>query len=266
MQKWMWMGLRSSAMVVLGTTLVVGMAYAGAQAGAEEGACPFSAGAAKADAAGEKTCPMSQKAAAEKECSSCDKGAMAENKDCASCEHGDMAKSEDCATCPDKGTCEGCPEENVVSAAAQHKNLRNFLLAVSAAGLDDLLKTESPITVFAPSNNAFAQLDDATFASLLADRDALRAVLMNHVVPARITAADAAKLTEAKAVSGADLALKADTESGELRIQDARITSGDILASNGIVHVIDRVIMPVEMPQETAQAAGQTEDKMAAAN
>jgi uncharacterized surface protein with fasciclin (FAS1) repeats len=121
-----------------------------------------------------------------------------------------------------------------------------LLAAVDAAGLTETLLGRGPFTVFAPTDDAFARLPHGTVESLLRpeNRDKLRTILTYHVVAGRVPAAEARQLREAETVSGQDIAIS--TRGGNLRINDATVRIADIPASNGIVHVIDRVLLPTQ--------------------
>jgi len=113
--------------------------------------------------------------------------------------------------------------------------------AVQKAGLVDVLKGEGPFTVFAPTNEAFDKVPQDKLDALLRDRDALVRVLTYHVVPGRVTAREVSALTSAKTVQGQSIRI--DTSSG-VRVNDARVVKADIMAGNGVIHVIDQVILP----------------------
>lgn len=132
----------------------------------------------------------------------------------------------------------------VVAVAAGNPDFSTLVTAVKAAGLVDTLNGNGPFTVFAPTNAAFAKLPAGTVESLLKpeNKDKLVAVLTYHVVPGKVTAADVVKLDTAATVNGkaADITV-AD---GGVKIDGANVTATDIKASNGVIHVIDSVILP----------------------
>ena len=107
-----------------------------------------------------------------------------------------------------------------------------------------MLEHEGPYTVFAPSDEAFAKLPDGAVQSLLAAPDTLADVVNYHVVPGRMTAADIVGRISAETLQGEDLAI---SNNGAIRIDGARVVSGDIEASNGVIHVIDRVLLPARI-------------------
>ena len=126
-------------------------------------------------------------------------------------------------------------------AAGQFKTLAS---ALKAAGLVDTLKGSGPFTVFAPTDAAFAKLPAGTLQDLLKpeNKGKLAAILTYHVVPGDVTSAQVAKLTEAKTVNGA--VLKVSVHDGKVMINNADVVKPDIEASNGVIHVIDAVLLP----------------------
>jgi uncharacterized surface protein with fasciclin (FAS1) repeats len=116
--------------------------------------------------------------------------------------------------------------------------------AVKAAGLVDTLKGDGPFTVFAPTNEAFAKLPEGTLEMLLQpeNKDKLVAILTYHVVPGKVMAAEVINLTKATTVQGQDLTIKA--MDGKVMIDNAMVTATDIEAKNGVIHVIDTVVIP----------------------
>ena len=109
------------------------------------------------------------------------------------------------------------------------------------AGLVDTLKSEGPFTVFAPTDEAFAKLPAGTVEGLLKDKDALTKVLTYHVVPGKVLAKDVIGLTSAKTVQGQSISI--DTKDG-VKVDNANVIKTDIMTSNGVIHVIDSVILP----------------------
>ena len=142
-------------------------------------------------------------------------------------------------------------------AAGQFTTLASLL---QKAGLVDTLATGGPFTVFAPTDAAFAKVPKATLDALAADPAKLKAVLLYHVVPGRVTAADVVKLTSAKTAEGRSVAIK--VVNGSVFIDGAQVTTPDVEASNGVIHVIDSVLIPKEATPapktivQTAVAAG----------
>jgi uncharacterized surface protein with fasciclin (FAS1) repeats len=153
-------------------------------------------------------------------------------------------------------------QEDIVGVATEAGSFSTLLTAVEAAGLVETLQGDGPFTVFAPTDEAFAALPEGTLDSLLADTEALSQVLLYHVVPGEVLAADVIELESATTAQGEDLAITVAGDS--VKVNEANVVSTDIAASNGVIHVIDQVILPPSMSEaaevgdivETAQAAG----------
>lgn len=131
----------------------------------------------------------------------------------------------------------------IVDIAVGNPDFSTLVTAVTEAELAETLSGTGPFTVFAPVNAAFAKLPNGTVESLLKDKDQLTSVLTYHVVAGKVMAADAMKLTEAMTVQGQKIKISTNS-SGEVMINDAKVISADILASNGVIHVIDTVLLP----------------------
>jgi transforming growth factor-beta-induced protein len=134
------------------------------------------------------------------------------------------------------------PPKDIVDTAVADGRFKTLVTALTAAGLVDTLKGKGPFTVFAPTDEAFAKLPAGTLTALLADKAKLTAILTYHVVPGRVMAADVVKLTSANTVNGKPVTIKVD--GGKVYINDAQVIITDILTSNGVIHVIDKVILP----------------------
>ncbi len=130
---------------------------------------------------------------------------------------------------------------DIVDTAVAAGSFTTLATALEAAGLVDTLKGEGPFTVFAPTDEAFAKLPEGALDELIANPDKLKAVLLYHVVEGKVMAADVGGLTEAKAVSGATIPV--DTSSG-VKVAGATVVTTDIEASNGVIHVVDTVMLP----------------------
>jgi uncharacterized surface protein with fasciclin (FAS1) repeats len=130
---------------------------------------------------------------------------------------------------------------DIVDTAVAAGSFQTLATALKAAGLVDTLKRPGPYTVFAPTDEAFAKLPPGTLEALLQDPSKLQAVLTYHVVPGAVSAADVASLRSATTVQGSDLAI--DATSG-VKVNDATVVMADVPASNGIIHVIDTVLLP----------------------
>jgi uncharacterized surface protein with fasciclin (FAS1) repeats len=130
---------------------------------------------------------------------------------------------------------------DIVDTAASAGQFNTLVKAVQAAGLVDTLKGKGPFTVFAPTDAAFAKLPAGTLESLLKDKQKLSQVLTYHVVPGKVTAAQV-KTGQVKTVQGQPLSLKADQ--GGVSVNDAKVVKADVMADNGVIHVIDTVVLP----------------------
>jgi uncharacterized surface protein with fasciclin (FAS1) repeats len=135
-------------------------------------------------------------------------------------------------------------EKDIVDTAVAAGDFTTLVAAVKAAGLVETLKGEGPFTVFAPSDMAFGKLPAGTVDSLLKpeNKEKLVAILTYHVVPGKVMAADVVKLTEAKTVQGKAAKVKVDGDT--VMIDGAKVVKADIPCSNGVIHVIDAVILP----------------------
>ncbi len=133
-------------------------------------------------------------------------------------------------------------KKDIVDTAVNAGSFNTLVTAVKAADLVETLKGDGPFTVFAPSDAAFDKVPGETLDSLLADKSALANVLTYHVVAGKVTAADVVKLSEAKTVQGQNV--KIEVKNGNVFVDGAQVVSADIEASNGIIHVIDTVILP----------------------
>ena len=135
-------------------------------------------------------------------------------------------------------------KQDIVDTAVAAGSFKTLVAALKAAGLVDTLKGKGPFTVFAPTDDAFAKLPAGTVDELLKpeNKQKLIAILTYHVVAGKVTAAQAMKLNSAKTVNGQPLNISAD--GGTVKINDATVTKTDIMCSNGVIHVIDTVLMP----------------------
>lgn len=129
----------------------------------------------------------------------------------------------------------------IVDIASTAGQFNTLVAAVKAAGLAETLSGEGPFTVFAPTDAAFAKLPEGTVEALLQDKEKLTAILTYHVVSGKVMAADVAGLDSATTLQGQSLAI--DTSSG-VKVGDASVVKTDIVASNGVIHVIDTVLLP----------------------
>jgi uncharacterized surface protein with fasciclin (FAS1) repeats len=130
--------------------------------------------------------------------------------------------------------------KDIVDTAVSAGSFKTLVAAVQAAGLVDTLKGPGPFTVFAPTDEAFAKIPKAQLDALLADKAKLTAVLTYHVVPGKVMAADV-KAGKVKTVQGQELTIGT---MGGVTVNNARVTATDVTARNGVIHVIDTVVLP----------------------
>ncbi len=131
---------------------------------------------------------------------------------------------------------------DIVGVASAAGSFNTLVAAVKAAGLVDTLQSDGPFTVFAPTDDAFAKLPAGTLDSLLANPAKLKQILLYHVVPGKVTAADVVKLSKATTAQGSDVKIAVNGSS--VSIDNASVIKTDVMASNGVIHVIDTVIIP----------------------
>lgn len=133
---------------------------------------------------------------------------------------------------------------DIVTVASNAGTFNTLVAAVKASGLADTLQNDGPFTVFAPTDAAFAKLPRGSIDALLADNDKLKAVLTYHVVPGSLMASDIVKMSggEVETVNGESV--RVTLRDGTVFIDGAKVVSTNIIASNGIIHVIDAVIVP----------------------
>ncbi|HYW45381.1 MAG TPA: fasciclin domain-containing protein [Bryobacteraceae bacterium] len=136
------------------------------------------------------------------------------------------------------------PAQDIVDTAVSAGSFNTLVAAVKAAGLVDTLKGPGPFTVFAPTDEAFAKLPAGTVEDLLKpeNKAKLAAILTYHVVPGKVMAKDVVTLNSAKTVNGEALTVK--TEMGSVMVNNAKVVKTDILCTNGVIHVIDTVVLP----------------------
>jgi transforming growth factor-beta-induced protein len=134
--------------------------------------------------------------------------------------------------------------KDIVDTAVAAGSFKTLAAALQAAGLVDTLKGPGPFTVFAPTDEAFAKLPAGTVEDLLKpeNKEKLRAILLYHVVPGEVTSKEVAKLHSAKTVGGETVTIAA--KDGKVMVNDATVIKVDVLASNGVIHVIDTVLLP----------------------
>ncbi len=136
---------------------------------------------------------------------------------------------------------EECKEKNIVETAKAAGSFKTLLAAAEAAGLAETLATGGPFTVLAPTDEAFAKLPKGTVEGLLEKPEELKKILLHHVIEGEVLAETVVTLTEAKSLLGQTLTI--DTEDG-VKVGGATVVKTDVKASNGVIHVIDTVILP----------------------
>ena len=131
---------------------------------------------------------------------------------------------------------------DIVGVASSAGDFNTLVAAVKAAGLVETLQSDGPFTVFAPTDEAFAKLPAGTVDNLLANPDKLKQVLLYHVVSGKVTSGDVAKLSSATTAQGSDVDIK--VKGDKVMVNNAHVIKADVMASNGVIHVIDTVILP----------------------
>ena len=134
------------------------------------------------------------------------------------------------------------PTKNIVDIASEAGSFNTLVAAVQAAGLVETLSSEGPFTVFAPTDEAFAQIPEDQLTALLADKEALAAILTYHVVAGKVMSKDVVNLSSAETVNGQIVQIK--VHDGKVMVDEATVVTVDIEATNGVIHVIDKVILP----------------------
>jgi uncharacterized surface protein with fasciclin (FAS1) repeats len=133
------------------------------------------------------------------------------------------------------------PMSNIVEVADKAGTFKTLMTAVKTAGMTSTLEGKGPFTIFAPNDAAFSKLPKGAIDSLLADIPRLKKILNYHVVPGDVRAADVAKLHDVKTVEGSNLHVHVD---GGVKVNQASVIGTDIVSDNGVIHVIDAVLMP----------------------
>lgn len=139
-------------------------------------------------------------------------------------------------------TSQRAERKDIVDTAVGAGQFKTLVKLVQEAGLVDALRGEGPFTVFAPTDEAFAKLPKAQVDALLKDKEALRQVLLYHVVSGKVMSKDVVKLRSAKTLQGQNINIR--VQGNTVRINDAKVVKADIECSNGVIHVIDKVILP----------------------
>jgi uncharacterized surface protein with fasciclin (FAS1) repeats len=131
---------------------------------------------------------------------------------------------------------------DIVQTAGDAGQFKTLTKLLKRAGLVKALRGEGPYTVFAPTDKAFAKVPKKTLNALARDKKKLKAVLLYHVVAGKLAAADVVKLSKAETLNGADVRIR--VRNGKVYVNKARVTTADVGASNGVIHVVNRVLIP----------------------
>ena len=138
--------------------------------------------------------------------------------------------------------------KNIVQVASENGNFNTLVAAVKAAGLVETLSGPGPFTVFAPTDAAFAKLPEGTVAALIADKEKLTAILTYHVLSGRVIASDITRMNGATPTTINGQKLDIEVRGGKVFVNNAQVTTADVAASNGVIHVIDGVLLPAAEP------------------
>jgi uncharacterized surface protein with fasciclin (FAS1) repeats len=133
-------------------------------------------------------------------------------------------------------------QSDIVQTARDAGQFKTLTKLLKRAGLVGTLREAGPYTVFAPTDKAFAKVPKRTLAALARDKKKLKAVLLYHVVAGKVTAADVVKLSKATTLNGADVRIR--VRNGKVYVNKSRVTAPDVMASNGVIHVVNRVLLP----------------------
>ena len=145
------------------------------------------------------------------------------------------------------------PMKNIVQVAIDAGNFKTLATALQAAGLVDALQGPGPFTVFAPTAAAFAKLPAGTLEQLLADKEKLTSILTYHVVSGRVMAADVINAKGAKPATLNGQTLDVTVRGDKVYVNGAQVITADLVASNGVIHVIDHVLLPTPTPAAAAR-------------
>ena len=152
------------------------------------------------------------------------------------------------ACAPAYTTKENQSMKNIVQVAVENGNFNTLVTAVKAAGLAETLQGPGPFTVFAPTDAAFAKLPEGTVNALLADKEKLTAILTYHVISGKVVASDITRMNGANPVTVNGQKLDIAVRGGKVYVNGAQVITADVYASNGVIHVIDGVLLPKAEP------------------
>jgi uncharacterized surface protein with fasciclin (FAS1) repeats len=145
------------------------------------------------------------------------------------------------------GVSESPAKKDIVSVAVNAGTFKTLATALTEAGLIDALQGAGPFTVFAPTDAAFAKLPEGTLESLLADKEALKEILLYHVVSGNVSSSQVVKLDHATTLAGKNVNIA--IKNGKVMINSSEVTTADVAASNGVIHVIDEVLIPTKVSE-----------------
>ena len=133
-------------------------------------------------------------------------------------------------------------KRDIVTIAVEAGTFNTLATALTEANLIETLKGEGPFTVFAPTDEAFAKLPEGTVETLLKDKEALTNILLYHVVSGNVSSSEVVKLDAATTIAKSDVSI--NVKDGKVFINDSQVTTADVMASNGVIHIIDTVLIP----------------------
>ena len=133
-------------------------------------------------------------------------------------------------------------KKDIVTIAVESGNFNTLAKALTETGLVEALQGDGPFTVFAPTDEAFAKLPEGTIEALLKDKETLKNILLYHVVSGNVTSKEVVNLNTAETLAGKNVKIK--VKDGSVMINDSKVTTADVMASNGVIHIIDTVLIP----------------------
>ncbi|MFC2119651.1 fasciclin domain-containing protein [Bacteroidota bacterium] len=133
-------------------------------------------------------------------------------------------------------------KQDIVTIAVDAGKFTTLATALTETGLVEALQGDGPFTVFAPTDDAFAKLPEGTVEALLNDKETLKNILLYHVVAGEVTSKEVVNLTKAETLAGKNINI--NVKDGSVMINDSKVTGADIMASNGVIHIIDTVLIP----------------------
>jgi uncharacterized surface protein with fasciclin (FAS1) repeats len=133
-------------------------------------------------------------------------------------------------------------DKDIVTIAVESGNFNTLAKALTETGLVEALQGDGPFTVFAPTDEAFDKLPEGTIEALLKDKETLKTILLYHVVSGKVTSKEVVNLNTAETLAGKNI--KIEVKDGSVMINDSKVTTADVMASNGVIHIIDTVLIP----------------------